>query len=326
MKKVFTHIVALMVLGMYLFSYQILLAQITNTGTPPTTQNGVTEDYVVLSPLPGTTKGNCDTASGTSGQSGCKTDLQTYLPGLFKVFIGVGAIIAFLSITWAGFNYMFSDKLGKVADARKQLENTAYGTIMLIFSWTILNTIDPNLLSLNLNITRPNISSTQVTVTTNPGGGTTTTGAQTPATPANWGTDEAAIRSVLSNAGYDINRTNACAQPTDVQCTSVSTMPESVQLTLIQLKKDCTACGRLMITGGTEIGVHDAGGNHRPGGNAVDLAPTSALNAFLGYPNPVAGQKGSIVINGKTVTFQYEVAGQNNGGSVSTGNHWHLNL
>ena len=65
------------------------------------------EDYTLLTPLPGTTiVPNC------TGNN-CKTNLETYLPGLFNWAIGIAALMAFIVITIGGVTYMTTDSIGE---------------------------------------------------------------------------------------------------------------------------------------------------------------------------------------------------------------------
>jgi len=108
----------------------------------PALQTFAQNDYTVLAPLPGTLK------VGT----GWQTDLQTYLPGVFKLLIGLSAVFAVLMIVIGGFQYMFTDALSGKTAGRERIKNAIYGLVLVIGAWLILWTINPNLLTLNLNI------------------------------------------------------------------------------------------------------------------------------------------------------------------------------
>ncbi len=130
----------------YAYTAPVLYAQNTQT------------DYTVLAPLPGTTN-SCPT--GTD----CTTNFKTYLEGMFTFAIGVSAVLAFIMLSFAGFQYVTTDGIGGKSNAKERIENAVYGLLLVIGAYAILYTINPDILKFNLNIIRPNISSTDVGIT-----------------------------------------------------------------------------------------------------------------------------------------------------------------
>jgi hypothetical protein len=110
-----------------------------------------TDSYIVLAPLPGTT--DCENRAVKSGES-CRTDLPTYLTGIFKLFIALAAIIAILTIIWAGIKYMSAEKIGSKKEAIESIQNALWGLLLIILSFIILNTINPKILNFNLSISQ----------------------------------------------------------------------------------------------------------------------------------------------------------------------------
>lgn len=104
--------------------------------------------YKVLAPLPGTTSGECK----QPGDPGCKTDLQTYLPGLFRFAIGVSIAFVLLNLVFGGFQWMSSDAFTKKEEGKKRIENSLKGILLVAGAWLILNTINPSLLDTKLDI------------------------------------------------------------------------------------------------------------------------------------------------------------------------------
>lgn len=123
-------------------------------------------DYTVLTPLPCTTTGDC-TSNGTTA------NLSTYLPGLFKLAVGVGAALAFVFIFWYGFEYMFTDSFIGKGKAKERITEVLTGLALIIFSYLILYTINPKLLDINLLLEKPNPVSREVALSTDFGQGTT---------------------------------------------------------------------------------------------------------------------------------------------------------
>lgn len=113
-----------------------------------------TNDYVPLASLP-----------GIGGSNGETTTLQTYLPAIFKLTIGVAAVMAFVVITFGGITYIVSDTLTGKEDGRRWVENAVWGLLLVIGAYAILYTINPEMLSFKLTIPRPQTSITPPTST-----------------------------------------------------------------------------------------------------------------------------------------------------------------
>lgn len=105
------------------------------------------------------------------------TTLETYIPSMFTLIIAVGAAMAFVVITYGGILYATTDNLGNKQEGRKYIENAVYGLIILIGSYAILNTINPQLVRFDLNIRTPvvGIPETPPVTGSAPGPGTCTT-------------------------------------------------------------------------------------------------------------------------------------------------------
>ena len=91
--------------------------------------------YTPLSPLPGSTV--VDT-----------TDPGSYLWTLFGIAVGVAAMLAVIMIIIGGFQYMTSEAIGSKESAKKRMWAAVLGLALILGSWLILNTINPNLLNL----------------------------------------------------------------------------------------------------------------------------------------------------------------------------------
>lgn len=98
----------------------------------------------LLAPLPGTT----ESCSGGV----CQTTLQTYLPNLFKLLIGLSAVWAVVMIVIGGFQYMTTDAFSGKEEGKARIWGAVKGLFLVIGAWLILNEINPNLLKINLNL------------------------------------------------------------------------------------------------------------------------------------------------------------------------------
>lgn len=123
------------------------------------------QDYVVLAPLPGTTKDGC------VGDD-CTTTLEKYLPGAFNLMVGVAAALAFIMITWGGVMYATSDALSSKTEGKGYIENAVWGLLLVIGAWVILNTINPQILKFDSVLPRAEIRTGPGVTGGGSGGGT----------------------------------------------------------------------------------------------------------------------------------------------------------
>ncbi len=108
-----------------------------NDSNPPgfsVTPNGNIK-YVPLEPIPGLVQ----TGNSNFGE---------LLSSIFKLLIMIGGFIAIGGFVYAGIEYMTSNVVGSKANAKKRLQATLLGLFLLIASWLILNTINPQLVNL----------------------------------------------------------------------------------------------------------------------------------------------------------------------------------
>lgn len=262
--------------------------------------------YTVLAPLPGTT--NC----GDVPNAKCETTLEKYLPGLFKLAVGLSAVAAVLFLVIGGFQYISSDAIQGKSAGKERIKNALISLVLIISAYVLLNTVNPNLLELNLNIDKVDTSSAAT--------GRGALGRQASGADLLSGESLRADADVRNRLGtVEINNPPCTPQRTS-QCINLNGLPLSMLESVRNLQMSCgEASGRglcsVMITGGTETSLHSANTKHGPGNYVVDLASTESLNKYLKVPNPK---------NGDTTTkdglnFKFETAG-----GYSTGNHWHV--
>ncbi len=294
MKKILKNSLLVLTLCFYLFPFVVTFAQ------APT-------DYVVLTPLPGTT--NCGTNTTTGN---CTTNLGLYLPQMFNLIVAIAAGLAFVMITLGGITYATTDAIMEKSQGKEWVTNAIYGLLLVISAYLILYTINPQILDFSLNITQPVIVNNAPSVV-----------ASRPMTTQEQ-TDDAAVRSQLLTAGITVNNT-ACVNGGTQGCTNVVGLPPYTITELIALARDIGG-NNIIITGGTE-GGHATHGVGKP---MVDLRPnvriTSLLMGPTGIPFDGYSKSVSFGLNGAYhATFTYESAGGNPNGT-STGDHWHVDF
>ncbi len=266
------------------------------------------QEYVVLAPLPGI---------GDGGSNG-KTTLETYLPNIFNLMVGIAAALAFIMITWGGVTYATSDALSTKSEGKNYIENAVWGLLLVIGAWVILNTINPQILNFDLVLPKSNI---QTAPGVSVGGGGSGGGGQ--ALPG-YVMSDAQIADHIKNKNklyndsggkINTNTTEPCKTRATTGCTNLNDLPGTAITGILQTQKDCGNCS-ILITGGTE-GGHVT---HGPGKSAVDFRPSSELTGLLGVDGANPGMSNyqklpqKTLSNGQKVTFMWE----------TNPPHWHV--
>ncbi len=126
--------------------------------SPATTPSGSGTTQIIYTPLEPltTTLGGFET-----GKPG---DFSNLVNGVYKLLIGLGAILAVVTIVIYGILYMTSEVANTKAMAKTRLLGVVYGLLILLGAWIILNTINPQLVKVGLFL--PTVTSTASTGTT----------------------------------------------------------------------------------------------------------------------------------------------------------------
>ncbi len=124
----------------------------------------VAHSYIPLVSLPGVTD-----ASSTTG-----VDLSSYLSGMIKLVIALAGALSILMLVIAGTQYVAASiNPNAKKDALEKIQNSLIGIALVLSSWLLLNTINPDLV--NFSLVLPPISGSTVapgvTVTTPPAAG-----------------------------------------------------------------------------------------------------------------------------------------------------------
>jgi hypothetical protein len=81
------------------------------------------------------------------------------LNAFFMMALSIGAILAVLRLVYAGYLYTTSDIWENKGKAKEVIREAVVGLIMLLSVWLVLNTINPDLLNLNiLRSVKPSIT------------------------------------------------------------------------------------------------------------------------------------------------------------------------
>lgn len=134
------------------------------------------DQYTTLAPLPGTTQ---DCVTDENGKINCTTDIQTYIPGIFKLAIGIAGVLAVLMIIIGGVEYITTDAIQGKSEGKARIQNALWGLVLVLVSWILLYTINPKLTVFNLNVettTSTNQDSEQTSESGDYSGGESATG------------------------------------------------------------------------------------------------------------------------------------------------------
>jgi len=247
-------------------------------------------DYTLLAPIPQLTN-----------DDGKTTNLTQYIKGSFELAIYIGSILAFVMISYGGLVYATSDALSGKQQGREYITDAVVGLLLVLSSWVILYTINPNMVSFDLTLTRPNP----------PAVGTVVEGVRmTPEQIA----ESLRVQKVLE-AGGVYPYEGPCRNGQIRQCVNLNGLPQNAIDGLLDLNKACSGCG-FTITGGTE-GGHATHGNNQP---IVDLRRTnSGLNAFI------TNQPDRVITGGRYPIYVKTVNGQQFR-FMDEGDHWHVTI
>lgn len=81
-----------------------------------------------------------------------KTDLPTLIRYLYEWLISLGGLAAFISLIYAGFQYLTSaGDAGKMKEAKSRLTSAFWGLALLLSAVLILNTINPRLTTIKIS-------------------------------------------------------------------------------------------------------------------------------------------------------------------------------
>jgi cell wall-associated NlpC family hydrolase len=109
-----------------------------SAATPPGCIPG---QYCLLAPLPGLS--TIDTTD---------TRVADYLKIIFRIGIALAGVLAVLMLVIGGIEYMSSDVITSKESAKGRMTNAILGLILVLGAYAILNTLNPKLLEVNLDL------------------------------------------------------------------------------------------------------------------------------------------------------------------------------
>ena len=104
-----------------------------------------TDKYCLLAPIPGL-------SSSTDNSIDVKEDFGGYVTRMIRIIIGLMAVIAVIMVIFGGIQYMISESGGEKGAGKERIMNAIWGLVLALSSYMILNTINPDLVNIGINI------------------------------------------------------------------------------------------------------------------------------------------------------------------------------
>lgn len=262
MKKYIPHISATALL-MFLWS----IANIVSAETVAAQQ------YVPLVTIPGVT------------EAGKGVDMTSYISNMIKFLIAASGALAIIILVIAGTKYIASGIAPDAKnDAKEQMQHAFIGLGLILTSYLILNTINPNLVNFKLSLesavgSLPKPVPEVILPTDYP--------------------DDTGERDQLASGGVRVYN-GSCTYIGQKHCTSIHGLHPDVFTKIINLKHSCGISCVIQITGGTEYWLH--------GNRSTDMAQNKTTK-HKPYPDggSMSGQvldisKGSTGLNNYITT------------------------
>ncbi len=114
------------------------------------------EPYQPLAPLPGYPDGGFKFTAEQGEPEPCP--LGQFMNTFIDIFIGIVAILSMIMIVMGGIEYVMSDLVTSKEEAKSRIQNAILGLILSLSIYIILNTVNPNLLNLCLDVPNKSIT------------------------------------------------------------------------------------------------------------------------------------------------------------------------
>lgn len=263
------------------------------------------QGYVPLAPLP-----------GTLAEGGKTTNLSSYLSGMIKLLIALGAATSILFAIIGGTQFVAAGISPDAKNgAKEKIMNSFIGLAIILTSYLLLNSINPKLVEFNLLLDKVTPAELKKDVTA-----------------GTWG-DDSGVRSVLADGTSIRVKEPTCRIVDQKGCTSVFGLNQKAIIGLRNLDKACKEWAgffggcEITVTGGTEYWAHKT---HNTG-TRVDLRKSGTLDGFIVSKGKVsmtecgvasdphympAGFSGGVYVDEPDRDSTGEVTGE--------GRHWHV--
>ncbi len=101
----------------------------------------INEGYIPLAPIPTVPTGSAPT-------------LAVYMKGIFTASVGLAIVFAVLMIVIGGIQYIVAQTPFAIGEGKSKISNALTGLFIILISAVLLNTVNPGLLRIGLNLDR----------------------------------------------------------------------------------------------------------------------------------------------------------------------------
>jgi len=258
-----------------------------------------------------------------------KENPAEFIRQIYIFLLSISGLLAFFAIIFGGVQrVIYAGNPEKIKDADEWIKSALWGLLLLFGAWVLLNTINPNLVKLEL----PRLQPAKVEEGTKSEGGGAGVGGGGGGGVAGPSLSESDARSRLLANGITVN-----AQPPQ---TSLNGIKQATIDEVIRMKKECDAWMKkyypnendgvcnVVVTGGTENGPHAAGRCSHGNGYKIDLRLSTRLNEFIEKTycckNPRTNQCG--VCDVRVVDGALIYKSPNGVIYAKEGNHWDVQI
>lgn len=119
-------------------------------GNPECVPN--TTNYTLLQPLPCENIPGCTNGELSTYNAGGENPIGTYLNMMIKLLIGLSGVAAMVMIVIGGLEYMTTELVSHKENAKERITNAVFGLILALGSYTLLYTINPDLLNTDVKL------------------------------------------------------------------------------------------------------------------------------------------------------------------------------
>jgi len=82
-------------------------------------------------------------------------DINEYIKGAFKPFLGLIAALSVVMIIWGGLEYIFSQVPGIKTEAKQRIWAAILGLILALGAYLLLETINPQIVETQFEVQQP---------------------------------------------------------------------------------------------------------------------------------------------------------------------------
>jgi hypothetical protein len=133
--------------------YLLLIITLAFFGKSLIAHGAITDEYKLLEPIPCIQGGDVSCLSnGQNVQTLDKISFNGYVGYAYRLTIALAVFLTVVMMIVGGFEYMLSESFTKKGAGKDKMKDAALGLLGVLISYTVLETIDPRLVQIGVNI------------------------------------------------------------------------------------------------------------------------------------------------------------------------------